>query len=64
MLWFLFSATRGAMNNVPPPYEPTQPQWYAAPPPAYAPPPEGKLSFSEFNVIQLITNTLILLYYS
>lgn len=34
-------ATRGAMNNVPPPYEPPQPQWYAAPPPAYAPPPQG-----------------------
>jgi len=38
------------MNNVPPPYEPPQPQWYAAPPPAYAPPPQGKPILSVTDV--------------
>lgn len=40
---FILTASRGGMGQGPPPYVPPQSQWYAAPPPAYAPPPQGRI---------------------
>lgn len=57
--YFIFQnfylASRGEMG-APPPYVPPQNQWYQAPPPAYAPPPQGTIVLELNNVITSVIN--------
>lgn len=60
IICFLFHvATRNAQNTAPPPYTPPTGPWYAAPPPAYQPSPQGYYGWMPPTDVSNITQSII-----